>query len=57
MKTKIKLELKPETYEALKLFTGKRNVITSIGFIKRYIFNEWKTGFKRKSQDVFTANQ
>jgi hypothetical protein len=37
MKTKIKLELKPETYDSLKTLTEGEKQMTSISFIKRYI--------------------
>ena len=52
MKTKIKLELKPETYEALKKLTGEEKVMASIGFIKRYISMNEKPGMKEKAKDL-----
>lgn len=50
MKTKIKLELKPETYEALKKLAGGEKVMASIGFIKRYIAMNEKPGMKEKAK-------
>jgi hypothetical protein len=50
MKTKIKLELKPETYEALKKLTGEEKVMASIGFIKRYISMNGKPAMKEKAK-------
>jgi hypothetical protein len=50
MKTKIKLELKPETAEALKKLTGGEKVMASVGFIKRYIAMNRKPGMKEKGK-------
>jgi hypothetical protein len=50
MKAKIKLELKPETYEALKKLTGEEKVMASIGFIKRYISMNGKPAMKEKAK-------
>lgn len=50
MKGKIKLELKPETAEALKKLTGGEKVMASIGFIKRYISMNEKPGMKEKAK-------
>ncbi|RYZ30758.1 MAG: hypothetical protein EOO10_01700 [Chitinophagaceae bacterium] len=50
MKAKIKLELKPETFEALKKLTGGEKVMASIGFIKRYIAMNEKPGMKEKAK-------
>ncbi len=50
MKTKITLELKPETYDALKKLTGEEKVMASIGFIKRYISMNGKPGMKEKAK-------
>jgi len=50
MKAKIKLELKPETFEALKKLTGGEKVMASIGFIKRYIAMNEKAGMKEKAK-------
>jgi hypothetical protein len=50
MKAKIKLELKPETLEALKKLTGGEKVMASIGFIKRYIAMNEKPGMKEKAK-------
>ncbi|RYZ29793.1 MAG: AAA family ATPase [Chitinophagaceae bacterium] len=50
MKAKIKLELKPETFEALKKLTVGEKVMASIGFIKRYIAMNEKPGMKEKAK-------
>lgn len=50
MKAKVKLELKPETAEALKKLTGGEKVMASIGFIKRYIAMNGKEGMKEKAK-------
>lgn len=52
MKSKIKLELKPETYESLKKLTGSEKVLASIGFIKRYISLNGKLGMKEKAKQL-----
>lgn len=52
MKSKIKLELKPETYESLKKLTGSEKVMASIGFIKRYISMNGKPGMKEKAKQL-----
>jgi hypothetical protein len=52
MKAKIKLELKPETYEALKKVTGEEKVMASVNFIKRYISLNGKTGMKKKGDNL-----
>lgn len=52
MKAKIKLELKPETYESLKKLTGSEKVMASIGFIKRYISMNGKPGTKEKAKQL-----
>jgi hypothetical protein len=52
MKGKIKLELKPETYESLKKLTGSEKVMASIGFIKRYILLNGKLGMKEKAKQL-----
>jgi hypothetical protein len=52
MASKIKLELKPETYEALKKLTGEEKVMASIGFIKRYISMNGKGGMKEKAKTL-----
>lgn len=52
MKGKIKLELKPETAEAFKKLTGGEKVMTSIGFIKRYIAMNEKPGMKEKAKNL-----
>ena len=52
MKAKITLELKPETYEALKKLTGTEIVMASIGFIKRYISMNGKPGMKEKAKQL-----
>lgn len=52
MKAKIKLELKPETYESLKRLTGGEKVMASIVFIKRYISMNGKPGMKEKAKQL-----
>jgi hypothetical protein len=52
MKTKIKLELKPETFEALKKLTGEEKVMASINFIKKYISMNGKPGMKEKAKQL-----
>ena len=52
MPTKIKLELKRETYDALKKITGEEKVMASIGFIKRYISMNGKVGMKEKAKNL-----
>lgn len=52
MKAKIALELKPETYEALKRLAGGEKVLVSIGFIKRYISMNGKPGMKEKAKQL-----
>ncbi len=49
MKAKIKIELKPETYEEMKALTREQKVLPSINFIKRYIGMNGKTGIKEKA--------
>ena len=46
MKGKIKIELKPETFDSLKQLTGEEKVMPSINFIKRYIGMNGKHGMK-----------
>ena len=50
MKAKIKIQLKPETFEALKKFAGEEKVLPSISFIKRYIGLNEKPGMKQKAK-------
>ena len=52
MASKIKLELKPETYEELKKLTGGEKVMASIGFIKRYISMNGKPAMKEKAKQL-----
>jgi hypothetical protein len=52
MKAKIKLELKPETYDTLKKLTGSEKVMASIGFIKRYISMNGKPAMKEKAKQL-----
>lgn len=52
MKSKIKLELKPETYELFKELVSGEKVMVSIGFIKRYISMNGKTGMKEKAKQL-----
>jgi hypothetical protein len=50
MSTKIKIELKPETFDALKQLVGEEKVLASINFIKRYISLNGKIGMKQKAK-------
>jgi hypothetical protein len=52
MKVKIKLELKAETFEALRKITGGEKVMASIGVIKRYISMNGKPGMKDKAKQL-----
>jgi hypothetical protein len=52
MKAKIKIELKPETYEELKKITGDEKVMPSVNFIKRYIGMNGKLGMKDKAKQL-----
>jgi hypothetical protein len=52
MATKIKLELKPDTYEELKKLTSGEKVMASIGFIKRYISMNGKPAMKEKAKQL-----
>jgi len=52
MKTKIKLELQPETLESLTKLTSAEKVLVSIGFIKRYISMNGKPGMKEKAKQL-----
>lgn len=52
MKTKIKLELKPETYETLKKIVGDEKVMSSVSFIKSYINLNGKLGMKKKADKL-----
>ncbi len=54
MKAKIKLELKPETFDTLKKLTGEEKVMASINFIKRYISMNGKPGMKEKAKQLLT---
>jgi hypothetical protein len=54
MKAKIKLELKPETYEEFKKLTGSEKVMASINFIKRYISMNGKIGMKERAKQMLT---
>jgi hypothetical protein len=50
MSTKIKIELKPETFDALKQLVGEEKVLASINFIKRYIGLNGKIAMKQKGK-------
>jgi hypothetical protein len=50
MSTKIKIELKPETFDALKQLIGEEKVLASINFIKRYIGLNGKIAMKQKAK-------
>ncbi len=52
MKTKITIELKQDTYDALKKLVGEEKVLASIGFIKRYIGLNGKLGVKEKAKQL-----
>jgi hypothetical protein len=52
MKAKIKLELKPETYEEFKKLAAGEKVMASIGFIKRYISMNGKPSMKEKAKQL-----
>jgi hypothetical protein len=52
MKVKIKLELKPETFDSLKKLTGEEKVMASINFIKRYISMNGKPAMKEKAKQL-----
>ncbi len=52
MKTKIKIELKPETFDTLKKITGDEKVMPSVNFIKRYISMNGKVGMKEKAKQL-----
>lgn len=52
MKAKVRIELKPETYDELKQLTGEQKVLPSIGFIKRYIGMNGKPGMKERARKL-----
>ncbi len=52
MKSQIKIELKPETYEALKKTSSDEKVMPSVNFIKRYIGMNGKAGMKEKAKQL-----
>jgi hypothetical protein len=52
MKSKIKFELKPDTYETLKILVGGEKILASIGFIKRYLGLNGKIGVKEKAKQL-----
>jgi len=52
MKAKIKVELKPETFDSLKQLIGEEKVMPSINFIKRYIGMNGKAGMKEKARKL-----
>lgn len=54
MKAKIAIELKPETLEELSKLVGTEKVLVSVGFIKRYIGLNGKTGIKEKAKQMLT---
>lgn len=54
MKTKILINIKPDTYESLKKVIGGEKVLASINFIKRYIGLNGKTGVKEKAKQLLT---
>ena len=52
MKSKISIELKAETFDAMKKIVGEEKVLASIGFIKRYIGLNEKIGMKQKAKQL-----
>ncbi len=54
MKAKIAIEMKPDTYEDLKKLVGGEKVLASVGFIKRYIAMNGKSGVKEKAKELLT---
>ncbi len=52
MKAKIKIELKPETFESLKVLTKEEKVMASVNFIKSYIGMNGKPGMKRNADNL-----
>jgi hypothetical protein len=54
MGAKVKIELKQETYEALKKIAGGEKVLSSVGFIKRYINMNGKLGMKEKAKALLS---
>lgn len=52
MKAKIRIELKPETYESLKSLTKDEKVMASVNFIKNYIGMNGKPGMKKKADNL-----
>jgi hypothetical protein len=50
MNTKIKIELKPETFNELKQLVGEEKILASINFIKRYIGLNGKVAMKQKAK-------
>lgn len=52
MKAKILIKIQPDTYETLQQVAGGEKVLASIGFIKRYIGLNGKTGVKDKAKQL-----
>jgi len=52
MASKTKLELKTDTAEVLKKLVGGEKVMASVGFIKRYISMNEKSGVKEKAKSL-----
>jgi hypothetical protein len=52
MKTKITIELKPDTYEKLKELTKEEKVMPTVNFIKSYINMNGKPGMKKKADQL-----
>ncbi|MEP7374739.1 MAG: hypothetical protein ABI675_15190 [Chitinophagaceae bacterium] len=52
MKAKIRIELKPDTYDELKQLTGDQKILASVSFIKRYIGMNGKPGMKEKAKKL-----
>ena len=52
MKAKIRLELKPDTYESLKSLIKEEKVMASVNFIKNYIGMNGKPGMKKKADNL-----
>lgn len=52
MKAKIRIELKPETFESLKTLTKEEKVMSSVSLIKSYIGMNGKPGMKKKADSL-----
>lgn len=52
MGSRISIEIKPDTYDFLKQVSGQEKLLTSIGFIKRYISLNGRSGMKEKAKNL-----